>query len=151
MTRVDERLIPVELDRLVLDESAQSPVLILREREGNRLLPIWIGQSEALSIALVLEGQRPPRPLTHDLMRSLLLGLDTDLSMVVINDLKDNTFYARLVLHRDGDPPRVVSVDARPSDSIALAVRTGTPIYVSQSVMARGGITAEGEEPGASS
>lgn len=138
-----EGLVPVEVGRILLDESSQSYVVLLREFSGDRVLPIWIGQNEAYAILFALEGESPPRPLTHDLLKLLLDASSMKSELVVINRLEDSTFFARIVLREPSDPPRIVSIDARPSDSIALALRTQTPIMVAHDVMEKAGITPE--------
>ena len=115
--------------------------LILQESDGQRRLPIVIGAFEAQAIALEMEGIRPPRPMTHDLMKNSLETLGAALTEVVINDLNDGTFYAQLILDATS-----VEIDARPSDAIALAVRFQAPIYVSEEVMNEAGFIPEGSE-----
>lgn len=110
------------------------PVLLLREADGDRYLPIWIGQSEAAAIALEQQGAEPPRPLTHDLIKNLIEALGHSLQEVRIVDLQEGTFYADLIFDRN------ITVSARPSDSVAIALRTGVPIYVEESVLAEAGL-----------
>ncbi len=117
-------------------------VLILAEAQGSRRLPIIIGSSEAQAIALELENIKPPRPMTHDLMKNLVLNFDSTVKQILINDLAEGTFYARIIFER-GD--QLNEVDARPSDAIALAVRFGCPIYVTEQVLSEAGIVAEPE------
>lgn len=140
-----EGLVPVDVERILLDESSQSYIVLLKESSGDRVLPIWIGQNEAYAILFAMEGEVPPRPLTHDLLKLVLDASSMKPEVVVINRLEDSTFFARIVLREPSDPPRIVSVDARPSDSIALALRTQTPVMVSRVVMEKAGITPEGE------
>jgi bifunctional DNase/RNase len=122
----------VEIKGLMLDPSSNVPIVILRDVENQLFLPIWIGISEAQAIASRIEGIEPPRPMTHDLLRSIVGQLGGTLAKVVISDLKENTFFATLhVLQGD----RELSVDARPSDAIALALRADAPIFVLQSVL----------------
>jgi uncharacterized protein len=116
------------------------PIVLLREVDGERYLPIWIGAVEATAIAFAQQGVVPPRPLTHDLMRDLLAALGAKLRAVRITEMRDNVFYAELVF----DDGREVS--ARPSDAIALALRTGTPILGSDEVLEEAGVAVEGEE-----
>jgi uncharacterized protein len=126
-------------------------VVILKETGRDRYLPIWIGPWEASAIAMRLQGLTPERPLTHDLFANALEAVDARVSRVVISDLADETFHARLYVERDG---RVGEVDARPSDALALAVRVGAPIFAMPSVLdqaglgADGGLGDEGEEGG---
>jgi uncharacterized protein len=116
----------------------------LRERTGDhRVLPIFIGGAEATAIAFALEEVVPPRPMTHDLMKDLLDDLGVSVESVVVTDLRDNTFYAEIELHASDGVHRVSS---RPSDAIALAARTGTPIYAEEAVLDQAGYTAEDEE-----
>jgi bifunctional DNase/RNase len=132
----------IQVDILGLSTSPASGgayALILKEVNGNRRLPIIIGAFEAQSIALEMEGIKPPRPLTHDLIKNILDAMGTDLSEIVISELRDGTFYAKLSLDSQ-------EVDARPSDAIALAVRYGAPIYVSDKVMEEAAFLPENEE-----
>lgn len=115
-------------------------MVILKDLEGRRLLPIWIGILEATAIALEVEGIKPARPLTHDLLKNVLETLGVEVSMVLIHDLKDNTFYGQVIL-RAGDT--TIEMDSRPSDAIALALRTHAPIFVSERVIEQAGISAE--------
>ncbi len=117
--------------------------LILQENQGSRRLPIVIGAFEAQAIALEMEGIHPPRPMTHDLMKSAIESLGATLLEVVINDLNDGTFYAQLILDSTG-----VEIDSRPSDAIALAVRFHAPIFVKEEVMNEASFVSEGELPG---
>lgn len=132
----------IQVDILGLSTSPASGgayALILKEVNGNRRLPIIIGAFEAQSIALEMEGIKPPRPLTHDLIKNILETMGSDLSEITISELKDGTFYARLIF--DGQ-----EIDARPSDAIALAVRFGAPIFVVDKVMDEAGFLPENEE-----
>jgi len=117
---------------LALDGNSNTPVVLLKEVDGERILPIWIGPAEANAIAMVLEGVKIERPLTHDLMKTIIEGLKAKVSKIVITDLKENTFYAKIYLIREQS---IISIDARPSDSIALALRTKSPIYVDEVVL----------------
>lgn len=114
--------------------------LILSEKNGARRLPIIIGSSEAQAIALELENIKPPRPMTHDLLRNVILNFDSAVREIVINDLAEGTFYARIIFER-GD--QLHELDARPSDAIALAVRFGCPIYTNEHVLSEAGIITE--------
>jgi bifunctional DNase/RNase len=120
-------MVQVTVARLGLDSSTNTYVVVLRERDGQRLLPIWIGQPEAESIAMELNHVQRERPMTHDLCRSLITGLGGVLRQVTITRVHQSTFYAELVL--DG-PAGAVVIDARPSDSIAIALRLEAPIFV---------------------
>ena len=125
-------LIEMSIKGLMIDPMTNMPIVILRDEDGQRTLPIWVGPVEANAIALQIENVAPPRPMTHDLLRNLLAGLDARLERVIISDLKDGTFYAYLELIRDGE---VVFVDARPSDALALSIRTKAPVFVDTSVL----------------
>src|SRR5215210_3857366 len=119
----------VVVSRLGLDSSSQSYVVILQEKDGERLLPIWIGQPEAESIVMQMHNLKRVRPLTHDLCRSLILGLGGELRRVQITRVEKNTYFAELHIHRDGG---IVQIDARPSDSIAIALRLAAPIFAAE-------------------
>lgn len=132
----------IQVDILGLQTSPSSGgayALILKETNGDRRLPIIIGAFEAQSIALEMEGIKPPRPLTHDLMKSILESLGAELEEILISELKDGTFYAKLTFDSQ-------EIDARPSDAIALAVRFGAPIFVSDKVMEEAAFLPENEE-----
>jgi hypothetical protein len=118
-------------------------VVILKEKESDRYLLIWIGPSEAESIAMRLGDVQPPRPQTHDLLRNIIESLDAQVSYVLVNDLNNDTFYARIVLDANG---RSIEVDSRTSDAIALAVRAQVPIYAEESVLERAGILLDHEQ-----
>ncbi len=120
-------LIPVRVSGLAIDERTKSPVVLLQEIEGPRVLPIWIGPTEAGAIHSEITGKKYQRPLTHDLLVSVVEGLRGKVSRVVITDLKDSTFFANVFL--DGGQG-AISVDARPSDSIAIALRARAPIFI---------------------
>jgi uncharacterized protein len=121
----------MKVDKLGIDLLTHDPVVILKDLEGKRYLPILIGPFEATAIMLALEGQQVPRPLSHDLMRMLLNSLNAKLEHVVIHDMKDSTFFAKLVVRTEGN---VQEIDARPSDAIALALRMEAPIYVTDKI-----------------
>jgi len=123
--------------------SAGAYALILKETNGKRKLPIIIGAFEAQSIALELEGMKPPRPLTHDLMRNIIDTFAVSLNEVCINELRDGTFYAKLTIEGLSDTQEI---DSRPSDAIALAVRYGAPIFVGEEVLNEAGVMSEDEE-----
>jgi uncharacterized protein len=122
----------MKVDKLGIDLLTHDPVVILKDMDGSHYLPILIGPFEATAIALALEGAPVPRPLSHDLMRTILESLKTSLEQVIIHDIKDSTFYAKLVLRTDGE---VQEIDARPSDGIALALRMKAPIYVTDKIV----------------
>jgi bifunctional DNase/RNase len=132
-------MIEVKINGLFLTQSQASGV-ILKEMEGNRTLPIIIGEYEAQSIALGLEKIKPPRPITHDLTLRFLDTLNAKIERVVVNDLKNNTYYATVFIRRK---MKLYEVDSRPSDAIALAVRESIPIFVEEDVMEKGAYTAD--------
>jgi uncharacterized protein len=117
---------------LTLDPLTNMPIVILKDIEGNRALPIWIGTFEANAIALEMERVTTPRPMTHDLIRNILEGLKAKVSRIVVNDLRDSTFYAVIFLAVNGAE---VAIDSRPSDAIALALRVKAPIFVAEKVI----------------
>src|SRR5512140_2097672 len=131
-------MVQVRVSGLIVDDNSKSPVVILQEIEGERYLPIWIGPFEAQAIANEIQGKKFPRPLTHDLLTSTIASLKGRVSRIVINDLRDKTFFASIIIERGEE---VVSLDARPSDSIALAVRTAAPIFVSEKILEGEGST----------
>ncbi len=122
----------MKVDKLGIDLLTHEPVVILKDADGSHFLPILIGPFEATAIALALEGAQVPRPLTHDLMRSMLDTLGGQLEQVVIHDIRDATFFAKLVVRIDG---KIEEIDARPSDGIALALRIDAPIYVTDKIV----------------
>ena len=124
--------IEMTIKGLIVDPITNMPIVILRDQEGQRVLPIWVGIFEANAIALQIENISPPRPMTHDLLRNVISDLKADVDKIVVCDLQDNTFYALIHLRVDGD---VVAIDARPSDAIALALRVRAPIFVEDSVI----------------
>ena len=126
-------LIRMELSQIRIDEKRGEQVIVLKERQGTRLLPIVIGILEATAIKMEISGYQPPRPLTHDLLNSTIQGLEATLKKIVVVKLEQNIFYAKLVLENASG--KVIEIDARPSDSIALAVRAKSPIYVARSVL----------------
>ena len=135
--------IPLELVGVRIELPTNTPILLLRERDGDRYLPIWIGTAEATAIALALEGVHPVRPMTHDLLRNVLEALDAQVARIVITDLRDGTFYADLVLTGpDGDE---VVVSSRPSDAIALSARTAAPVFAEASLLEEAGVEIHDE------
>ncbi len=122
----------MKVDKLGIDLLTHDPVVILKDLEGKRYLPILIGPFEATSIALALEGAAVPRPLSHDLMRTMLETLDAKLEQIVIHDIRESTFFAKLVVRTNGETQEI---DARPSDGIALALRMQAPIFVSDKIV----------------
>ena len=135
-------MIEVVVTRLGLDASTQSYVVVLQEKNGPRLLPIWIGQAEAESIVVHMHNMKRARPWTHDLCRSLIIGMGATLRRVQVTRVENNTYYAEMHLERDGN---VVRIDARPSDSIAIALRLDAPIFAAESLLVHEE-ESEGEE-----
>jgi bifunctional DNase/RNase len=129
-----ERRMQIEMTirRLIPDPITNMPVVVLVEKDGERVLPIWVGVYEGTAIELQMENVETPRPMTHDLLKSVITGLGGEVERVVVCELRDNTFYATIDIRM---AQRVVTVDARPSDAIALALRTGTRVFVEESVM----------------
>jgi uncharacterized protein len=115
-----------------MDPVTNMPIVVLKDTSGDSVLPIWVGIYEANAIALEIEKVTTPRPMTHDLIKTLLLGLDTSMKKVVVNELKDDTFYAVIWLERNGQS---ITIDSRPSDALALALRHDCPIYVDDRVL----------------
>lgn len=117
---------------LILEKNTQQNIVVLREVDGERILPIWIGPGEAQAVRRMLAEEQFPRPLTHDLLVTIVEGLRAKVARVVISDLRENTFFASVFLEREGE---VLSIDARPSDSIAVALRAKAPIYVNEKLL----------------
>lgn len=136
----DAAVIAMEVVGVRVELPSNQPIVLLKEQGGQRHLPIWIGGAEATAIATALEGVTPPRPLTHDLMRSVLDALGALATKVVITEMRDSVFYADLSLDISG---KEVQVSSRPSDAIALAVRTGTPVFASPAVLDDAGVIFE--------
>jgi bifunctional DNase/RNase len=130
----DEQDMPIEMTirGLMPDPITNMPVVVLVEKDGKRVLPIWVGVFEGTAIELQIENVETPRPMTHDLLKSVITGLGGEVERVVVCELRDNTFYATIDIRM---PQGVVTIDARPSDAIALALRTGTRVFVEESVM----------------
>jgi len=124
--------IEMKIRGLMLDPVTSLPIVVLRDLEGKSVLPIWVGAYEANAIALEIEKVTTPRPMTHDLIKNLLLGAEVNMRRVVVSELKDDTFYAVIWLERDGE---TISIDSRPSDALALALRLDCPIYVEEDVL----------------
>ena len=137
-------MVPVRIASLALDPRSSQPVVILKPLDdgagAGKLLPIWIGHPEATAILLALEGTEPPRPLTHDLMKNMLEALDSYVERVEITRVEDGTFFAAVTLRAE---ERTRIIDARPSDSIALAIRMGAPIFVAEEVFEAASVADE--------
>ena len=130
----------MELVGVRIELPTNVPILLLREGEGNRYLPIWIGPNEATAIALALQGVEPQRPMTHDLLKAIVGALDTEVTRVDVTKLVEGTFFANLVLDQGG---REITVSARPSDAIALAARTDAPIFADRDLLDEAGVEIE--------
>lgn len=137
-----ENLIEVTIDSVRVSLMSPHRIVLLKDMSSERFLTIWIGPCESDAITAELQGQVPPRPLTHDLIKSVIATLNARVRYIVINDLREDVYFARLVLDVNG---RNVEVDSRPSDALALAVRVRVPIYVADTVMDRASITPEKE------
>jgi bifunctional DNase/RNase len=124
--------IEMKIRGLMMDPVTNMPIVVLKDVGGDGVLPIWVGIYEANAIALEIEKVSTPRPMTHDLIKNLLTGLDTRIHKVVVSELRDDTFFAVIWMERDG---RVISVDSRPSDALALALRVDCPIFVEDGVL----------------
>ena len=135
-------MIEVAIDSIRVSLMSQHRIVVLKEKEGDLYLPIWIGPFEADAITLQLQGMEAPRPLTHDLLKNVLETLGGEVQYVVINGLEKNTYYARITLELDDE---TLEIDSRPSDAIALAVRVNAPIYVADEVMELAGMEPEPE------
>ncbi|MEY3606472.1 MAG: hypothetical protein RL289_652 [Actinomycetota bacterium] len=133
-------MIEVEVVGIRLELPANQPVLVLRDLDGSRYLPLWIGNSEATAISLALEGVNPPRPLTHDLLVDVIEHLDDQVLSTSITELIDGTYFAQIEFANHD------AVSARPSDAVAVAIRCGVPIYVSQDVLEQAGMDVVGED-----
>ncbi|MEE9304629.1 MAG: bifunctional nuclease family protein [bacterium] len=125
-------MLEMKVKGLTLDPLTNMPIVILKDLEEERALPIWVGIFEANAIALEMESVPTPRPMTHDLIKNILEGIQAEVSRIVINDLQDNTFYAAIFLSLNGTE---VTIDSRPSDAIALALRVDAPIFVAKKVL----------------
>src|SRR5712692_147223 len=124
--------VEMKIRGLMMDPVTNMPIVVLKDTNGNAVLPIWVGIYEANAIALEIEKVQTPRPMTHDLLRNVLLGLNVRVHKVVVNDLREDTFYALIWVERDG---QVMSIDSRPSDALALALRVDCPIFVDEEVL----------------
>lgn len=133
----------VKIRNLMMDPVTNMPVVVLKAVQGQGTLPIWVGIYEANAIALEIEKVQTPRPMTHDLLKNVLLGLDVRVNKVVVSELKDDTFYALIWMERGGE---IISMDSRPSDALALALRLDCPIYVEERVFKSSQISTSGAE-----
>jgi uncharacterized protein len=124
--------VEMKIRGLMMDPVTNNPIVVLKDVNGTAILPIWVGIYEANAIALEIEKVATPRPMTHDLIRNLLFGLETGVKKVVVSELKEDTFYAVIWLERNGE---LISIDSRPSDALAVALRLDCPIYVEDAVL----------------
>lgn len=124
--------IEMKIRGLMMDPVTNMPIVILKDTGGSAILPIWVGVYEANAIALEIEKVQTPRPMTHDLIKNVLMGLNIRVQKIVVNDLREDTFYALIWLERDGES---ITIDSRPSDALALALRTDAPIFVEEEVL----------------
>ena len=135
-------MIEMSIDSIRVSMMNYQRVVILKEKESDRYLPIWIGPAEADAIAIKLQGVTSPRPLTHDLLESIISNLGASVNSVIVNDLQNDTFYAKLILDVNGGQ---LELDSRPSDAMAIAIRTDSPIFADESVLDRAGILVDTE------
>src|SRR6476469_2026575 len=124
--------VEMKIRGLMMDPVTNMPIVVLKDVQGNAVLPIWVGVYEANAIALEIEKVQTPRPMTHDLLKNVFLGLDVRVDKIVVNELKDDTFYALIWVERNGE---IFSIDSRPSDALALALRVDCPIFVEDEVL----------------
>ncbi len=136
-------MLEMTVDRVAVNPDSQQRVVVLRAKEVSKYLPIWVGPAEGNSIALKLQSKELPRPMTHDLMDSVISDLGAKVTRVVVSELKGDMFLGKIVLQRNGT---TIERDSRPSDAIALAVRTGAPIYAEEDVVERGGVAFDAEK-----
>lgn len=124
--------VEMKIRGLMMDPSTNTPIVVLKDAQGSAILPIWVGIYEANAIAIEIEKVQTPRPMTHDLLKNVLLGLNVRVQKVVVNELRDDTFFALIWVERDG---QMMSIDSRPSDALALALRVDCPIFVEDQVL----------------
>lgn len=136
--------IEMKIKGLMIDPVTNNPIIVLKDDGGESVLPIWVGIFEANAIAMQLEDITAPRPMTHDLLKNVIDGLDCIIERITITDLRDNTFFALIHLARNGES---LTIDARPSDAMALALRASAPIFVDQVVLEKSSATGEDGEP----
>jgi uncharacterized protein len=124
--------VEMKIRGLMLDPVTNSPIVVLKDEQGQAILPIWVGVYEANAIALEIEKVETPRPMTHDLLKNVFLGLEVRVQKIVVNDLRDDTFFAIIWVEREG---QIMTIDSRPSDALALALRMDCPIFVDEKVL----------------
>jgi uncharacterized protein len=132
----------MEIYGVSFDMVGKQPIVLLKTADGNRFLPIWIGHPEAAAILVKLQNHPPTRPMTHDLLNDVVAQLDAEVVSIAVTEMRENTYYARITLRQNGSE---IEVDSRPSDAIALAVRTGATIYVADEVIDESGVEFEGD------
>jgi bifunctional DNase/RNase len=135
--------VEMKIRTLMMDPVTQMPIVVLRDSSGGAILPIWVGVYEANAIALEIEKIATPRPMTHDLIKTMLLGMDARVDRIVVNELRDDTFFAVIWVEKDG---QMISIDARPSDALALALRTDAPIFVDELVLKNSRLSSSQEK-----
>jgi bifunctional DNase/RNase len=139
--------VEMKIRGLMMDPVTNMPIVVLKDLNGSSILPIWVGVYEANAIALEIEKVQTPRPMTHDLLKNVLLGLDVRVQKVVVSELKDDTFYALIWVERGG---QIMSIDSRPSDALALALRVDCPIFVDEEVLKNSKVSSAVTEKGTS-
>ena len=139
--------VEMKIRGLMMDPVTNMPIVVLKDVRGQAVLPIWVGVYEANAIALEIEKVQTPRPMTHDLLRNVLLGLDVQVKKIVVNDLKDDTFYALIWVEKEGQQ---MTIDSRPSDALALALRMDCPIFVDEEVLKNSKVSNAISERGSS-
>ena len=135
--------VEMKIRGLMMDPVTNMPIVVLKDVQGQAILPIWVGVYEANAIALEIEKVQTPRPMTHDLLKNVLLGLEVRVQKIVVNDLKDDTFYALIWVEREG---QMMTIDSRPSDALALALRMDCPIFVDEVVLKNSKISSASTE-----
>jgi bifunctional DNase/RNase len=135
--------VEMKIRTLMMDPVTQMPIVVLRDSSGGAILPIWVGVYEANAIALEIEKIATPRPMTHDLIKTMLLGMDARVDRIVVNELRDDTFFAVIWVEKDG---QMISIDARPSDALAIALRTDSPIFVEEAVLQNSRLSSSQEK-----
>jgi bifunctional DNase/RNase len=135
--------VEMKIRGLMMDPVTNMPIVVLKDVASETVLPIWVGVYEANAIALEIEKATPPRPMTHDLLRNMVRGLNAQVNKVVVSELRDDTFYAVIWIEQEGE---LLSIDARPSDALALALRSDCPIYVNRSVLENSRLAANGAQ-----
>lgn len=140
---MDAQVIPMVVTGVRVEVPSNTPIVLLREQSGDRFLPIWVGPVEAVAISSAMEGNQPPRPQTHDLLVATIAALGAKLVRATVTELRESVFFAELEFDLDG---KTVTVSSRPSDAIALCVRTGTPVFADPTVLDEAGIEIRDDE-----